>query len=114
MGKTGESCTKAVGKLRELNTSKLCGRRNTQNGQRGQRPNCPSGSENAQARRPENQNLPMKMMKAVKHQVQLKLKKKRKKKKRKKKKRRRKKRKKKRRRKKKRNKSSIDYLILQK
>merc|ERR1712150_150281 len=45
-----------------------------------------------------------KMMKAVKHQVQLKLKKKRRKK----------KRKKKRRRKKKRNKSSIDYLILQK
>merc|ERR1712150_469990 len=99
MGKTGESCTKAVGKFYILNPSKKLGRKRWKIGSKDQNPNCPSGSENAQARRPENQNLPMKMMKAVKHQVQLKLKKKRKK---------------KRRRKKKRNKSSIDYLILQK
>merc|ERR1711981_714974 len=74
--KTGESCTKAVGKLKELNISKLCGRRSTQNGQRGQRPNCQNGSENAQARNPENQNLPRMTKKEVKL-PQLKLKRKR-------------------------------------
>merc|ERR1712080_549494 len=55
-------------KLYGLSISKLCGRRSIQNGQRGQRPNCPSGSENAQARNPENQNLPMMMKKEVRHQ----------------------------------------------
>merc|ERR1712098_632742 len=30
--KTDASCTKVAGKLSELNTSKLCGRRNTMNG----------------------------------------------------------------------------------
>merc|ERR1712043_28637 len=63
--KTDESCTKAVGKLQELNISKLCGRRSILNGKRGQRPNCQNGSENAQARRPENQNLLKMMMKEV-------------------------------------------------
>merc|ERR1712038_1157825 len=33
-----------------------------------QNPNCPSGSANAQARNPENQNLPMMMKKEVRHQ----------------------------------------------
>merc|ERR1712072_1235071 len=47
----------------ELNISKLCGRRSTQNGQRGQRPNCQNGSESAQARNPENRNLPRKTKK---------------------------------------------------
>merc|ERR1711972_1302528 len=46
----------------ELNISKLCGRRSTLNGKRDQRPNCPSGSVNDQAKRLENQNL-LKMMK---------------------------------------------------
>merc|ERR1712141_962802 len=64
----------------ELNISKLCGRRSTQNGQRGQRPNCQNGSENAQARNPENQNLPRMMKKEVKL-PQLKLKRKQRKKK---------------------------------
>merc|ERR1711981_732817 len=81
--KTGESCTKAVGKLKELNISKLCGRRSTQNGQRGQRPNCQNGSESAQARNPENPNLPRMTKKEVKL-PQLKLKRKKKKRKRKK------------------------------
>merc|ERR1712072_601659 len=58
----------------ELNISKLCGRRSTQNGQRGQRPNCQNGSESAQARNPENQNLPRMTKKEVKL-PQLKLKK---------------------------------------
>merc|ERR1711981_1028092 len=80
--KTGESCTKAVGKLKELNISKLCGRRSTQNGQRGQRPNCQNGSESAQARNPENPNLPRMTKKEVKL-PQLKLKRKKRKKKRK-------------------------------
>merc|ERR1711994_145647 len=81
--------------------SKLCGRRRIQNGQRGQRPNCPSGSANAQARNPENQNLPMMMKKEVRHQ-QLKKKKRKKRRKRKKRKRR-----------KKRNKSFMHCLNLQ-
>merc|ERR1711981_840107 len=77
--KTGESCTKAVGKLKELSISKLCGRRSTQNGQRGQRPNCQNGSESAQARNPENPNLPRMTKKEVKlPQLKLKRKKKRK------------------------------------
>merc|ERR1711981_1013595 len=80
--KTGESCTKAVGKLKELNISKLCGRRSTLNGQRGQRPNCQNGSESAQARNPENPNLPRMTKKEVKL-PQLKLRKKKRKKKRK-------------------------------
>merc|ERR1711981_726772 len=80
--KTGESCTKAVGKLKELNISKLCGRRSTQNGQRGQRPNCQNGSESAQARNPESPNLPRMTKKEVKL-PQLKLKRKKRKKKRK-------------------------------
>merc|ERR1711981_1066386 len=76
--KTGESCTKAVGKLKELNISKLCGRRSTLNGQRGQRPNCQNGSESAQARNPENPNLPRMTKKEVKlPQLKLKRKKKR-------------------------------------
>merc|ERR1711981_845221 len=80
--KTGESCTKAVGKLKELNISKLCGRRSTQNGQRGQRPNCQNGSESAQARNPENPNL-QRMTKREVKLPQLKLKRKKRKKKRK-------------------------------
>merc|ERR1712193_124399 len=48
------------------NISKLCGRRSTQNGQRGQRPNCQNGSESAQARNPENRNLPRMTKKEVK------------------------------------------------
>merc|ERR1711981_920296 len=79
--KTGESCTKAVGKLKELNISKLCGRRSTQNGQRGQRPNCQNGSESVQARNPENPNLPRMTKREVKL-PQLKLKRKKRKKKR--------------------------------
>merc|ERR1712072_659769 len=75
----------------ELNISKPCGRRSTQNGQRGQRPNCQNGSESAQARNPENRNLPRMMKKEVKL-PQLKLKRKKRKKKRKKRKRRKKKR----------------------
>merc|ERR1739845_239014 len=61
--------------------SKLCGRRSTQNGKRGQRPNCPSGSVNVQARRPENQSL-LKMTKKEeqKHQQRLRKKKRKKKK----------------------------------
>merc|ERR1711981_511344 len=103
--KTGESCTKAVGKLKELNISKLCGRRSTQNGQRGQRPNCQNGSESAQARNPENPNLPRMTKKEVKlPQLKLKRKKRKKKRKKRRKKKGKKKRKKKRkRRKKKRN-----------
>merc|ERR1712062_219920 len=65
------------------NISKLCGRRSTQNGQRGQRPNCQNGSESAQARNPENRNLPRMTKKEVKL-PQLKLKRKKRKKKRKK------------------------------
>merc|ERR1712193_270036 len=61
------------------NISKLCGRRSTQNGQRGQRPNCQNGSESAQARNPENRNLPRMTKKEVKlPQLKLKRKKKRK------------------------------------
>merc|ERR1711874_711379 len=52
-----------------------------QNGQRGQRPNCQNGSESAQARNPENRNLP-RMMKKEGKLPQLKLKRKRRKKKR--------------------------------
>merc|ERR1711981_1118622 len=84
-------------KLYELNISKLCGRRSILNGQRGQRPNCQNGSENAQARRPESQSL-LKMMTKEVPKPQQKLKKKKRKKK---------KRKKKRKKKKKRNKSFI-------
>merc|ERR1712018_146699 len=46
----------------ELNSFKPCGRKNMMNGKKGQRPNCPSGSVNDQAKRLENQNL-LKMMK---------------------------------------------------
>merc|ERR1712223_1729901 len=49
----------------KLNISKLCGRRSTLNGKRDQRPNCPSGSVNDQAKRPENQNLQKMMKKEV-------------------------------------------------
>merc|ERR1739845_188877 len=79
--KTGESCMKAVGKLLELNISKLCGRRSMMNGKRGQRPNCQNGSESAQARNQENRNLPRMTKKEVKL-PQLKLKRKKRKKKR--------------------------------
>merc|ERR1712126_799390 len=68
--KTGGSCTKAAGKLSELNTCKLCGRRSTMNGRRGQRPSCPSGSASAQARSPETQSPLTMMRKAVRvHQL---------------------------------------------
>merc|ERR1712062_776854 len=97
-----------VGKLQELNISKLCGRRSTQNGQRGQRPNCQNGSESAQARNPENQNLPRMTKKEVKL-PQLKLKRKKRKKKRKK--RRKKKRKKKREKKRKRRKKKRNRFL---
>merc|ERR1712098_503692 len=50
--RTGGSCTKAAGRLSELNTCKLCGRRSTMSGRRGPRPSCPSGSASVQARRP--------------------------------------------------------------
>merc|ERR1712218_707399 len=60
------------------------------NGKRGQRPNCQNGSESAQARNPENRNLPRMTKKEVKL-PQLKLKRKKRKKKRKKKKKKRKK-----------------------
>merc|ERR1712066_1147224 len=49
--KIGESFMKEAGKLSELNTSKLCGRRNTMNGCSAPRPNCPSGSARGPARR---------------------------------------------------------------
>merc|ERR1712018_1064431 len=78
----------------ELNISKLCGRRSTLNGKRDQRPNCPNGSANDQAKRPENQNLQKMMKKEVPKPQQ-------------KKKKRKKRRRKKRKRKKKRNKSFI-------
>merc|ERR1712098_930907 len=82
--RTGGSCTKAAGKLSELNTCKLCGRRSTMSGRRGPRPSCPSGSASAQARRPVNPTPPRTMMRAVPmSQLRLKRKKKRKKKRRK-------------------------------
>merc|ERR1712004_614934 len=90
--RTGGSCTKAAGRLSELNTCKLCGRRSTMSGRRGPRPSCPSGSASAQARRPVNPTPPRTMMRAVPmSQLRLKRKKKRKKKKRRRKKRRKKK-----------------------
>merc|ERR1712018_132168 len=69
----------------ELNISKLCGRRSTLNGKRDQRPNCPSGSVNDQAKRLENQNLLKMMKKEVPKPQQKKKRRKRKRKKRKKK-----------------------------
>merc|ERR1712133_295610 len=69
------------------NISKLCGRRSTLNGKRDQRPNCPSGSVNVQAKRLENQNLLKMMKKEVPKPQQRKKKRKKKRRKRKKKKR---------------------------
>merc|ERR1712141_128784 len=104
--KTGESCMKAVGRSYTQNTSKNLGKKRWKIGRQGRNPNCQNGSESAQARNPENQNLPRMTKKEVKL-PQLKLKRKKRKKKRKKrrkKKRKKRKKKRKRRRKKKRNK----------
>merc|ERR1711899_681772 len=91
--KTDESCTKAVGSFCIQRLLKRIGKRNTRTiGPSVQNPNCPSGSVNDQAKRPENQNL-LKMMKKEVPKPQQKKKKK--------------KRRKKRKRKKKRNKSFI-------
>merc|ERR1712200_393709 len=61
--KTDESCTKAVGSFCIQRLLKRTGKRNTRTiGPSVQNPNCPSGSVNDQAKRPENQNL-LKMMK---------------------------------------------------
>merc|ERR1712173_273586 len=80
--KTGESCMKAVGRSYTQNPSKNLGKKRWKIGRQGRNPNCQNGSENAQARNPENQNLP-RMKKEVKL-PQLKLKRKKRKKKRKK------------------------------
>merc|ERR1712165_116133 len=81
--KTGESCTKAGGLSCIPKLLRRTGKKNTKmSGLSVQNPNCPSGSANAQARNPENQNLPMMMKKEVRHQQLKKKKRKRKKRKR--------------------------------
>merc|ERR1712158_81543 len=57
MGKTDESCTKAAGKYYIQNHSKKHGKKRWKIGNKDLNPNCPSGSVNDQAKRPENQNL---------------------------------------------------------
>merc|ERR1712083_1028353 len=82
--KTGESCMKADGLSCILKHLKRTGKKNTKtNGPNAPNPNCQNGSESAQARNPENQNLPRMTKKEVKL-PQLKLKRKKRKKKRKK------------------------------
>merc|ERR1711994_258962 len=64
--KTDESCTKAVGSFCIPRLLKRTGKRNTRTiGPSVQNPNCPSGSVNDQAKRPENQNLQKMMKKEV-------------------------------------------------
>merc|ERR1712015_37759 len=81
---------KVAGRGSELKPWKLCGRRNTKTGPRGQEPACPSGSVSDLAKRPETQRL-LKMRRVVKHHQQNWKKRKRKKKRRRKKRRRKKK-----------------------
>merc|ERR1739846_232906 len=76
--KTGESCTKAAGRSYTQNPSKNLGKKRWKIGRQGRNPNCQNGSENAQARNPENPNLPRMTKKEVKlPQLKLKRKKKR-------------------------------------
>merc|ERR1712183_764743 len=80
--KTGESCMKAAGRSYTQNPSKNLGKKRWKIGRQGQNPNCQNGSESAQARNPENPNLPRMTKREVKL-PQLKLKRKKRKRKRK-------------------------------
>merc|ERR1712203_896396 len=74
--KTDESCTKAGGLSCILKLLKRTGKTSTKtNGLSAPNPNCQNGSENAQAKRPESQNL-LKMMTKEVPKPQQKLKKK--------------------------------------
>merc|ERR1712025_686633 len=79
--KTDGSCTKAAGKYYIQNHSKKHGKKKWKIGNKDLNPNCPSGSVNDQAKRPENQNLQKMMKKEVLKPQQKKKKKKRKRKK---------------------------------
>merc|ERR1712128_54790 len=65
---TGRSSTKVDGRSSEPRPWMPCGRRSTRNGPRGPPRSSPSGSESAQARRPDQQNLPKTRREVTKEQ----------------------------------------------